>query len=265
MPSMDKTRKEFREWLRYYIKNYDPCNERWGFERLVIEYFNEKELQVPGKKIREDWVNRVDAEFCGSPRNFLMHFKKDKLQQAFLELLGIDEFIEEDLFCPYWTEEDEMATIKRIKRLKKADLVDYILLEMGFEEYDRPDLDYGFIEVNEKQIQYFLFDCPVWIEKGFKPISMEYPTPVGFIDIFGVDSRGNHVAVEVKAKVPGDSVIGQITRYMGYLKEKYGGGIRGIIVCPYVTPKLKSSISLIENLDITEFSGIDMFYALHLG
>lgn len=94
---------------------------------------------------------------------------------------------------------------------------------------------------------------------------MEYPTPVGFIDIFGRDPRNNYVAVEVKARVPRDSIIGQITRYMGYLKQEYGSGIRGIIVCPRTTPKLMSSVSLIENLDVVEFDGVDMFIQLHFG
>lgn len=153
MPPMDKTRKEFREWLRYYIKNYDRQYDGWGFERLVIEYFIEKRLRVPGKKECEEWVNRIDAEFNGSPRDFLMHFRKDKLQQAFLELLEMDvDCSRTEMYCPYWTEDDELATIRRIKRLKKADLVEYILAEMGFEEFDRTDLDYEFVQVSEKQL-----------------------------------------------------------------------------------------------------------------
>lgn len=55
---------------------------------------------------------------------------------------------------------------------------------------------------------------------------------VGKIDLLCVDKSGNFVVVELKKDMPSDKVVGQISRYMGWVKKKYAHGkeVRGIIV-----------------------------------
>lgn len=81
-------------------------------------------------------------------------------------------------------------------------------------------------------------------------------TPSGVIDIFGKDQKGNYVIIELKIKRPNDKVIGQITRYMGYIKEYYKvnyNQIRGIIICRDITHKLVYSAKFVRNLELLKF------------
>ncbi|MFX0067354.1 MAG: endonuclease NucS domain-containing protein [Candidatus Hermodarchaeota archaeon] len=48
------------------------------------------------------------------------------------------------------------------------------------------------------------------------------PTPAGIIDLFGLDSEGRRVVIEVKKGKSDDRVVGQISRYMTVIKESYG-------------------------------------------
>lgn len=92
--------------------------------------------------------------------------------------------------------------------------------------------------INEKFIEDILFNVPWIIESGFKIIERQKRIEVGIIDIFGKDNHGRYVVVEIKRDKPDDKVVGQITRYMGFMKEDLKlkeDQIRGIIFCKYTT------------------------------
>lgn len=63
----------------------------------------------------------------------------------------------------------------------------------------------------------------------------EFPADdAGRIDLLCVDKSGDFVVVELKKNMPSDKVVGQISRYMGWVKKKLAEGkeVRGIIVAP---------------------------------
>ncbi len=69
---------------------------------------------------------------------------------------------------------------------------------------------------------------------------------LGVLDILARDSStGDLVAIELKRDRSDDEVIGQVSRYMGWLKEHRAAaddvGVRGIIVVREVTPRLRAA------------------------
>ena len=71
-------------------------------------------------------------------------------------------------------------------------------------------------------------------------LGRQYNTEVGLIDLLCVDARNNLVVVELKRGRESDKVVGQISRYMGWVKAKLAdgfSGIRGIVIVHKPTDK----------------------------
>jgi hypothetical protein len=78
---------------------------------------------------------------------------------------------------------------------------------------------------------------------------------LGFIDILARErSGGAFVVIELKRDQTDDEVIGQLSRYMGWVKERRatpaGVGVRGIIVVHEVSPKLRAAASAHDNVEL---------------
>jgi hypothetical protein len=84
---------------------------------------------------------------------------------------------------------------------------------------------------------------------------IEYPTAVGPIDILAVDSKGGFVVFELKRARSPDHAVGQLTRYMGWIKETIGKGqqVRGVIVAREIGAKLRYAVSVIPNTKLFEY------------
>ena len=93
-------------------------------------------------------------------------------------------------------------------------------------------------------------------EKG--RIGKQYPTETGPIDILCVDKTNNDFVVfELKKDKPTDRVVGQIKRYMGYVKEKLakdGQNVRGIIIAFEKDDKLKYALKTITDVKLMTYS-----------
>lgn len=90
------------------------------------------------------------------------------------------------------------------------------------------------------------------IEAGLTLVQRQYVTPIGRIDLLCRDRRGNFVVVELKQfRASTESVIDQVTRYMGWVQEhlaKRPGTVRACIVVGKVDRNLKYSVRAIPNL-----------------
>ena len=80
-------------------------------------------------------------------------------------------------------------------------------------------------------------------------ISQQYPTSIGRIDILATDKKTkNYVVIELKKNQTSDDTIGQLSRYMGWVKEhKKDDGVKGIIVAGKFDEKLKYAKTMVPN------------------
>lgn len=85
---------------------------------------------------------------------------------------------------------------------------------------------------------------------------VEYPTAVGPIDILAVDKESNaFVVFELKRGRTPDYVIGQIARYMGWLKSTIGKDVevRGVIVAKQIAQNLRYSVRAVPSVSLFEY------------
>lgn len=84
---------------------------------------------------------------------------------------------------------------------------------------------------------------------------IEYSTDVGFIDILAVDESGDFVVFELKRGRTADRAIGQLTRYMGWVKHTIGRGKRvgGVVVAREINDRIRFAASVIPDVALLEY------------
>ncbi|QND60107.1 endonuclease NucS domain-containing protein [Mesorhizobium huakuii] len=84
---------------------------------------------------------------------------------------------------------------------------------------------------------------------------VEYPTAVGPIDLLAVDNEGSFYVFELKRGNSSDRAIGQIARYMGWVKQTIGRDkeVQGIIVAKNVGENLKYARSVLPSVTLFEY------------
>ena len=89
----------------------------------------------------------------------------------------------------------------------------------------------------EADLRQRILDEPSLLEAGFEPRATERETPAGAVDIYGTDSDGNVVVVELKRRRVGPDAVGQLNRYVEALGRDLHAGatVRGVLVAPSVT------------------------------
>jgi len=111
----------------------------------------------------------------------------------------------------------------------------------------------------ERLLEDFLEKNLEHIEKGLKLYHDEndipgrqYPTDVGTIDLLCVDNDKNFVVIEIKKEKGSDKTIGQITRYMGWVKENLASNkkVLGIIIVHAIDEKLEYSASVLSDVEV---------------
>lgn len=89
-------------------------------------------------------------------------------------------------------------------------------------------------------------------------ISQQFPTDVGPIDILAKHKNdGSYLVVELKKGRSSDSVVGQILRYIAWIRKKLANGkeMKGLVIVPEVDKKLELSLSDQKNIGL-------MFYKI---
>lgn len=84
---------------------------------------------------------------------------------------------------------------------------------------------------------------------------VEYQTGVGRIDILAVDEEGKFVVFELKRAQTPDYTIGQLARYMGWIKQTIGQGtvVRGVVVAKVISENLRYCVAVVPNVSLFEY------------
>lgn len=84
---------------------------------------------------------------------------------------------------------------------------------------------------------------------------IEYQTDIGRIDILAVDDKDNFYIFELKLSRGSDQVLGQVLRYMGWVKEKLGTGksVKGVIVAGEIDRKLRYAASIVQDVMLYKY------------
>ncbi len=86
----------------------------------------------------------------------------------------------------------------------------------------------------------------------------QYATEIGPIDILAVEAKSNaFIVIELKKGRPSDRVIGQILRYMGWVKRNLctnGQEVKGLIICRDRDSKLTYALEMTKNIDVKYYA-----------
>lgn len=99
------------------------------------------------------------------------------------------------------------------------------------------------LQGSEDDLRAHIFAHPEVIEPGFRPRAKEYETPAGPVDVYGADSEGQPVMLELKRRRVGPDAVSQLRRYV----ESVDGTPRGILVAPSITDRAHT---LLDQFDL---------------
>jgi endonuclease len=86
---------------------------------------------------------------------------------------------------------------------------------------------------------------------------IEFPVGGRFIDILGVDGKGDYVVIELKVSRGYDRVVGQLLRYMSWIRKNQADvnqTVRGVIVAKTITEDLLLACAEVPLVRLYEYT-----------
>lgn len=116
----------------------------------------------------------------------------------------------------------------------------------------------------EKDLQSYLAKNIHCIEEGLvlskdeegNVDGLEFPAGNRFIDLLALDKDNNYVVIELKVSKGYDRVVGQLLRYMSWIKKHHAEPtqkVRGIIIARHISEDLVLACSSLENVKLYEY------------
>lgn len=210
------------------------------------------------------WNNKTDMGF--SVIGWKVYESKDPWSAAYLKVLNTLQklrdlkpefnltFDDIDLFLHTISAEEEgNKAVKAITEgieIKVVEGVREIPTETESMEFAMEKYLEEFIEANFNKID---FGAKLELYQHEESSGRQYPTPIGNIDLLAVDKeKKEFVVIELKKGRGSDVVIGQILRYMGWVKENMAKNhnVRGIIILKEKDERLEYALKLIPNVNL---------------
>lgn len=110
-----------------------------------------------------------------------------------------------------------------------------------------------FIESNFNKI----FGSDLKLHQNEESSGRQYPTAIGKIDLLAIDKKKKEfVVIELKKGRSSDIVIGQILRYMGWVKENLADDykVRGIIIVKEEEDRIKYALKFAPDVSLYKYS-----------
>ena len=162
-----------------------------------------------------------------------------------------------------WSVQETLSEVRLIMPGAGASAVDALFSEENDSEESQPaEASFGlefqlrdFIAQNMNTIDVHGKRLCIYVDPTGRD-GIEYPTAVGPIDILAVDSSGAFFVFELKRARSPDHAMGQLTRYMGWVKQTIGKDlmVSGIIVAKEISKSLRYAVSAVPNVSLFEYS-----------
>lgn len=96
----------------------------------------------------------------------------------------------------------------------------------------------------------------IFEDEGQK-VGQQYPTDTGPMDILAISKDKNRLlVVELKKGRASDAVVGQVLRYMGFVKEELaeaGQSVSGIIIAQEDDQRIRRALAVVPNIDFYRY------------
>lgn len=201
-----------------------------SFGKKMINIYGECQASFDGRiKSFIPWGHRV--VILKKDGSFLMH-STEGVKPVNWQLPGAGEFT--------FSIEDNLLKIFTLRSKTKETMTTHfrdVHLAFLYDAFDHGTLDvYG----SEADLVKYLTKNPKLIEETFQITKTEYETPVGFVDIKGVNSKGETVIIEVKKRAATPEDAHQLKRYIESMEGKEGNKIIGYLVAPSFPSKVRT-------------------------
>lgn len=145
-----------------------------------------------------------------------------------------------------------------------VDLINYYKKVIDIEVKDETSVYSSGLFYMEKQLEDFIVENWSNTEFGKKYdliyedgtlVSQQYKTDIGIIDILAKDKNtGSYVVIELKKNQTSDDTVGQIARYMGWIKATKGDiDVRGVIIAGSFDQKLHFARMMLKNIEVFSY------------
>ena len=267
-----RDKKHFRETLLYLL------NEEVNIKERIDQILGGKyRIQGFGKAILTSflmdynshkyclWNNKTERGF--SVIGWEVYESRDSQGAAYQKVLKVLQklrglrpelnltFDDIDLFLHTISAEDDgrnavRAIIEGREISKPMKEVEQTLQEIKNMDFAMERYLEDFIETNFDKIN---FDANLELYQDEENNGRQYPTSIGNIDLLAIDKeKKEFVVIELKKDRTTDDVMGQILRYMGWVKENLAKdyNVRGIIIAKEKGERLQYALKLVPNVDL---------------
>ena len=229
--------EEFNKALRFLLYGNDLIAKR------VDSFIGLKKV---GNFTTSHFLYAFDPEkFClNSLVRDRLEITADQVQRAMenaMEKYNLNPYDYYDVTINFFTDYLILEEIKNklgLRNYMEVNFVLYLLSSEADEDEDEGGLPFGSISL-EKDLENYIATNPQIIEPGLTLVKQQYCTSVGVIDILFKDRQGKYLVVETKKGTESDKVIGQISRYIGYLESEENKSTRGLIIVSDADDRLK--------------------------
>jgi len=265
----------FRKTMAYLLDETIPINKRLD---EVLNHDGKYHIEGVGKGLATSflmdldpekyatWNNKIDMGLSalGIQPTFERGESWGSRYQKVLEVLThikslkpVLNFLDVDYFLHIVSAEEEgIEAVKAVAEGKEiikgvSEEIEQISDERAKMEFAMEKYLEEFIEANFERIS---FGMDLELYQDEESSGRQYPTAIGNIDLLARDKKTKEfVVIELKKGRSSDAVVGQILRYMGWVKENLATDqetVRGIIIAKEKDEKIEYAIKMIPNISL---------------